>query len=90
MKFEFCWMPFVCVLNQPLTLSILYHPRFLNRPQARLGKAYYQLGMLRDAEKQFLSSLKQQEMVLTYLELAKVYLKLDQPNSALDMCARPL
>ena len=41
--------------------------------------------MLRDAEKQFLSSLKQQEMVLTYLELAKVYLKLDQPNSALDM-----
>jgi uncharacterized protein HemY len=73
----------------PLTLSILYHPRDRHRPQARLGKAYYQLGMLRDAEKQFLSSLKQQEMVLTYLELAKVYLKLDQPNSALDMCVRP-
>ncbi len=71
----------------PLTLSILYNPRYRNRPQARLGKAYYQLGMLRDAEKQFLSSLKQQEMVLTYLELAKVYLKLDQPNSALDMYA---
>jgi hypothetical protein len=28
--------------------------------KARLGKAYYQLGMYRDAEKQFISSLKQQ------------------------------
>ena len=67
-------------------LSHFRHRRTLcTHAQARLGKAYYQLGMLRDAEKQFLSSLKQQEMVLTYLELAKVYLKLDQPNSALDM-----
>ncbi len=34
--------------------------------KARLGKAYYQLGMYRDAEKQFKSALRQQEMVLTY------------------------
>jgi tetratricopeptide repeat protein 8 len=48
----------------------------------RLGKCYFQLGLLRDAEKQIKSSLRQQEMVTTYLELAKVYLKLDQPAVA--------
>eukprot|EP00735_Rhodelphis_limneticus_P006543 TRINITY_DN18959_c0_g1::TRINITY_DN18959_c0_g1_i1::g.21714::m.21714 TRINITY_DN18959_c0_g1::TRINITY_DN18959_c0_g1_i1::g.21714 ORF type:complete len:529 (+),score=65.76,sp/Q8VD72/TTC8_MOUSE/54.63/0.0,TPR_11/PF13414.1/72,TPR_11/PF13414.1/0.12,TPR_11/PF13414.1/0.00022,TPR_11/PF13414.1/0.012,TPR_11/PF13414.1/3.2e-07,TPR_11/PF13414.1/1.5e-09,TPR_11/PF13414.1/5e-05,TPR_11/PF13414.1/7.4,TPR_2/PF07719.12/1.4e+02,TPR_2/PF07719.12/5.4e+02,TPR_2/PF07719.12/4.4,TPR_2/PF07719.12/0.56,TPR_2/PF07719.12/0.87,TPR_ len=53
--------------------------------KARLGKCYYQLSLLRDAEKQFKSALNQQEMVTTYLELAKVYLKLDQPKTALDI-----
>lgn len=51
--------------------------------KARLGKCYYQLGLFRDAEKQFESSLRSQEMVLTVLELGKVYLRLDQPNTAL-------
>lgn len=50
----------------------------------RLGKCYYQLGLLRDAEKQFLSSLKNNNMVLTNLELCKVYLKMDQPLKALQ------
>eukprot|EP01138_Halocafeteria_seosinensis_P000719 gb/GECG01000736.1/.p1 GENE.gb/GECG01000736.1/~~gb/GECG01000736.1/.p1 ORF type:complete len:522 (+),score=58.36 gb/GECG01000736.1/:1-1566(+) len=53
--------------------------------KARLGKAYYQLGMLRDAEKQFRSSLRAFETIPVYLELGKVFLKLDQPNSALDL-----
>mmetsp|Transcript_6828 Transcript_6828/g.11284 ORF Transcript_6828/g.11284 Transcript_6828/m.11284 type:complete len:517 (-) Transcript_6828:220-1770(-) len=52
--------------------------------KCRLGKCYYQLGMLREAEKQFLSANKQQETIVTYLELAKVYIKLDQPQRALD------
>jgi tetratricopeptide repeat protein 8 len=52
--------------------------------KARLGKSYYQLGLLRDAEKQFKSSIATQEMVITFLELGKVYLKLDQPLSALE------
>jgi len=56
--------------------------------KARLGKAYFQLGLLRDAEKQFRSSLKDEEMVSTHLELCKVYLRLDQPNSALDQYGR--
>ena len=51
--------------------------------KARLGKAYYQLGLFRDAEKQFKSSLREQDMIVTSLELAKVYLKLDQPMAAL-------
>lgn len=53
--------------------------------KARLGKCYYQLGLLRDAEKQFKSSLKHQPIVTTMLELGKVYQKLDQPLSALDL-----
>ena len=52
--------------------------------KSRLGKCYYQLGLFRDAEKQFESSLRNQDMVITYLELCKVYLRLDQPNTALD------
>jgi tetratricopeptide repeat protein 8 len=53
--------------------------------KARLGKCYYQLGLFRDAEKQFKSALKQQEMLPTILELCKVYMKLDQPLAALDL-----
>ena len=53
--------------------------------KARLGKCYYKLGMLRDAEKQLKSSLKIQPMVTTYLELVNVYIRLDLPNSALDL-----
>jgi|APLak6261665176_1056049.scaffolds.fasta_scaffold00030_11 tetratricopeptide repeat protein 8 len=48
----------------------------------RLGKCYYALGMLRDAERQFKSSLRAQEHVGTYLELGKLYGKLDQPALA--------
>lgn len=52
--------------------------------KARLGKCYYQLGLLRDAEKQFESALKIQDMILTLHELNKVYLRLDQPGTALQ------
>lgn len=44
----------------------------------RLGKCYFQLGLYRDAEKQFRSALGLQETVLCQLELARVYLRLDQ------------
>lgn len=54
----------------------------------RLGKCYYQLGLLRDAEKQFRSALRQQDMLSTSLELAKVYLRLDQPGAAQDVYTR--
>ena len=53
--------------------------------KARLGKCYYKMGMLRDAEKQFRSSLKMQPTVNTYLELVNVYTRMDVPNTALDL-----
>ena len=53
--------------------------------KSRLGKCYYQLGLLRDAEKQFLSANKDTSMIVTTLELAKVYIRLDQPNKALEI-----
>mmetsp|Transcript_21676 Transcript_21676/g.35870 ORF Transcript_21676/g.35870 Transcript_21676/m.35870 type:complete len:504 (-) Transcript_21676:149-1660(-) len=52
--------------------------------KAKLGRCYYMLGLYRDAEKQFKSSLKNQDMITTTLQLAKVSLRLDQPNAALD------
>lgn len=53
--------------------------------KARLGKCYYQLGLYRDAEKQFKSSIKHHENITTILELGKVYHKLDQPLAALEL-----
>ena len=51
----------------------------------RLGKCYIKLGLLRDAEKHFRSSLKVQPTVSTYLELSNVYIRLDMPNSSMDL-----
>ena len=51
----------------------------------KLGQCYYKLGLYRDAEKQLRSSLKNSQMLLTYFDLCKVYLKLDIPNTALDL-----
>ncbi|KAK1339421.1 hypothetical protein QTO34_020104 [Cnephaeus nilssonii] len=53
--------------------------------KVQIGKCYYRLGMYREAEKQFKSALKQQEMVDTFLYLAKVYTSLDQPVTALNL-----
>ena len=49
----------------------------------RLGKGYYRLGMFRDAEKQFKSSLAMQPTIDATLQLANVYIRLDQPASAI-------
>ncbi|QDZ23627.1 TPR repeat domain-containing protein [Chloropicon primus] len=56
----------------------------------RLGKCYYQLGMFRDAEKQFLSSQKNCCTVLATLDLCKVYMKMDQPLKALEAFEKSL
>lgn len=53
--------------------------------KARLGKCYFKLGLLREAEQQYRSSIKSQAVVWTYLELCNVYLRLDLPNTALDL-----
>lgn len=45
--------------------------------KARVGKCQFKMGMIKDAEKQFVSSLKQQSMVSTHLELVKVAVKMD-------------
>eukprot|EP00775_Hariotina_reticulata_P012139 gene12139-12277_t len=51
----------------------------------RLGKAYYQLGLLRDAEKQFASAAKNQDMLAVTNQRAKVALRWDQPLAALAL-----
>ncbi|KAJ1436097.1 hypothetical protein B484DRAFT_445830 [Ochromonadaceae sp. CCMP2298] len=53
--------------------------------KARLGKCYFKLGLFRDAEQQLRSSLKMQPVINTYLDLCNVYLRLDLPNTALDL-----
>lgn len=53
--------------------------------KARLGKCYFKLGLFREAERQFRSSIKVQPTVSTYLELCNVYMRMDLPNTALDL-----
>ncbi|XGW06040.1 hypothetical protein V3C99_016406 [Haemonchus contortus] len=45
----------------------------------QLGKCYMRLGLHQEAEKQFLSSLKNHRLPETHAYLAKVYNRLDQP-----------
>uniref|UniRef100_A0A914KLS8 Tetratricopeptide repeat protein 8 n=2 Tax=Meloidogyne TaxID=189290 RepID=A0A914KLS8_MELIC len=47
----------------------------------QLGKCYYRMGMIRDAENQFLLSLQRCPMVETFVLLGKCYRRLDQPLS---------
>lgn len=42
-------------------------------------------GLFRDAEQQFRSALRIQPTINTYLELVNVYVRLDLPNTALDL-----
>lgn len=52
----------------------------------QLGKCYYRVGLLRDAETQFKSCLKHHETTVDpFLWLGKVYIRLDQPLSAIDV-----
>ncbi|KAI1295613.1 Tetratricopeptide repeat protein 8 [Halotydeus destructor] len=52
----------------------------------QLGKCYYKVGLMRDAEKQFRSALKHIESTVdAFLWLGKVYIRLDQPLAAIQV-----
>ena len=46
------------------------------------------LGLYREAERQFKSSIKDQDMVVTHLDLCKVYLRLDIPQDRFEASRR--
>lgn len=48
------------------------------------------LGLIRDAEKQFKSALGHGQFVDIYLFLAKIYIKMDQPGTALETLKKVL
>lgn len=58
--------------------------------KVQLGKCYYTLGLVRDAETQFKSALKESKSIDTIMRLIRVYIRLDQPLAALDLCKRGL
>ncbi|CAI9595760.1 unnamed protein product [Staurois parvus] len=53
--------------------------------KVQLGKCYYRLGLFREAENQFKSALVHQDVVDTLLYLGKVYVRMDQPLTALSL-----
>ncbi|CAJ0581932.1 unnamed protein product, partial [Mesorhabditis spiculigera] len=52
--------------------------------KTQLGKCYYRLGLFKEAEKQFISSLGNLPTVETYALVGKLYNRLDQPLLALN------
>lgn len=58
--------------------------------KVQLGKCYYSLGMVRDAEQQFKSALRDFKTIEVILRLIRIYIKLDQPLAALDTCKKGL
>ncbi|XP_024936761.1 tetratricopeptide repeat protein 8 isoform X2 [Cephus cinctus] len=58
--------------------------------KVQLGKCYYTLGLVRDAEQQFKSALKECKTIETVLRLIRVYVRLDQPLAALETCKKGL
>ncbi|KAI8484739.1 PREDICTED: tetratricopeptide repeat protein 8-like [Branchiostoma belcheri] len=58
--------------------------------KVQLAKCYYRLGLFRDAERQLKSALVQQVMVDTYLYLCKVYVRMDQPLTAIEVFSQGL
>jgi tetratricopeptide repeat protein 8 len=50
----------------------------------QLGKCYYRLGMIREAEKQFQASIQRCRMAETYAFLGKCARRLDQPLSTVE------
>ncbi|KAF7404735.1 tetratricopeptide repeat protein 8 [Vespula maculifrons] len=54
--------------------------------KVQLGKCYYTLGLVRDAEQQFRSALRDCKAIETIIRLIRVYIRLDQPLAALDTC----
>ncbi|KAG5894234.1 hypothetical protein JTB14_002283 [Gonioctena quinquepunctata] len=54
--------------------------------KVQLAKCYIALNMIREAEQQLRSALKQHHHVETFVRLTRIYLRLDQPLSATDIC----
>lgn len=54
------------------------------------GRCFYRMGMLREAEANFNTAFNLQPMVITCLLLAHIYIRMDQPMSALDTYKRGL
>lgn len=54
--------------------------------KVQIAKCYVALNLIRDAEQQLRSALKQHHNVETFIRLMRIYIRLDQPLSAKDIC----
>ncbi|XP_030753275.1 tetratricopeptide repeat protein 8 [Sitophilus oryzae] len=56
----------------------------------QLAKCYSALNLIRDAEQQIRSALKQHPHIESYIRLIRIYIRLDQPLSAISLCKQGL
>lgn len=58
--------------------------------KVQLGKCYVMLGLLREGEAQFRSALQNGPNIEIFLRLSRLFIRLDQPLSSLDICQQAL
>ncbi|XP_060865064.1 tetratricopeptide repeat protein 8 [Metopolophium dirhodum] len=58
--------------------------------KVQLGKCYVMLGLLRDGEAQFRSALQHGPNIEVFLRLSRLFIRLDQPLSSLDICQKAM
>ena len=86
----------VFIVNREKNLTLCSSVSIVNFEQVNAGWLMSQimqlrlcllrrLGLYRDAEKQLKSALRDEEIVDIFLYLAKVYVKLDQPLTAIEV-----
>lgn len=56
----------------------------------QIALVWLRLGQPRNAEKYFRLAIQVEPMLLSYIGLAKVYVKMDQPLAAIDICSKGL
>ncbi|XP_060529175.1 tetratricopeptide repeat protein 8 isoform X2 [Cylas formicarius] len=54
--------------------------------KVQLAKCYVAMNMIRDAEQQIRSAVRQHHNIESFIRLVRVYLRLDQPLSAIEIC----
>lgn len=58
--------------------------------QVQLALCWLRFGQPRNAEKHFRMALLVEPMLISYVGLAKVYVKMDQPLAAIEVCEKGL
>lgn len=58
--------------------------------KVQLGKCYMVLGLLRDGEIQLRSALQHGPNIEVFLRLSRLFIRIDQPLTSLDICQQAL
>ncbi|CAG9760887.1 unnamed protein product [Ceutorhynchus assimilis] len=77
-------------LNKPLFEYLYYHEGDDWWWKIQLAKCYVALNLIRDAEQQIKSAIRQHPNVESFIRLIRIYIRIDQPLTATEVCKQAL